>query len=111
MRIKFNTDSCIETSTCWPRPVAWRWLIAARMAMAICMPVPLSPIEGQLYVGGPSATPVTHMAPPIAWKPTHVCAGGPRLVVRHVDNTQSCEGLAHGASPEGTWKLSKEQTG
>ena len=61
-----TTASCIDTSTCWPRPVVWRCCNAARMPIAICMPVPLSPIAGNTRVGGFSGKPVTLIAPPIA---------------------------------------------
>ena len=44
------------------------------MPIAICMPVPLSPIEGQTKVGGPSGVPVVAIAPPIA------CAIGSKLL-------------------------------
>ena len=37
------------------------------MPITQCMPVPESPMEGQTYVGGPSAKPVTLMPPPMAW--------------------------------------------
>jgi hypothetical protein len=36
------------------------------MPIAICMPVPLSPIAGTTKVGGFSGKPVTLIAPPIA---------------------------------------------
>ena len=65
--MRLTTASCIETSTCWPSPVAWRCISAARMPITQCMPVPESPIDGHTYVGGPSGKPVTLMAPPMAW--------------------------------------------
>src|SRR6266478_5276773 len=46
-RLRFvTTASCMDTSTCWPRPVAWRCCSAAKMPIAMCMPVPESPIAG-----------------------------------------------------------------
>ena len=36
------------------------------MPITQCMPVPESPIDGHVKVGGPSGKPVTLMAPPIA---------------------------------------------
>src|SRR6266849_1379206 len=65
-RVRFNTASCIATSTSWPWPVRPRWTSAARIAIARCMPVPLSPILAPLSVGGPSAGPVTLIAPEVA---------------------------------------------
>jgi len=37
-RTRLTTASCMDTSTCWPRPVAWRCCSAAKMpiAMARC---------------------------------------------------------------------------
>ena len=37
------------------------------MPIAMCMPVPESPIAGTTEVGGFSGKPVTLIAPPIAW--------------------------------------------
>src|ERR1700739_4913088 len=51
-RVRFNTASCIATSTSWPRPVFWRCTRAARIAIVRCMPVPESPIFAPLTIGG-----------------------------------------------------------
>src|SRR5499425_3136948 len=66
-RVRFRTASCIATSTSWPWPVRPRCTRAARMAIARCMPVPLSPMLAPLSSGGPSASPVTLIAPEVAW--------------------------------------------
>ena len=65
-RIRLTTASCMDTSTRCPWPLACRCISAARMPITQCMPVPESPIEGHVKVGGPSGNPVTLMAPPIA---------------------------------------------
>ena len=44
------------------------------MPIAMCMPVPESPIAGHIRVGGLSGQPVTHIAPPMA------CAIGSKLL-------------------------------
>jgi hypothetical protein len=66
-RVRFSTASCIATSTRWPRPVRSRCTNAARIAIVRCMPVPESPILAPLTIGGPPASPVTLIAPEVAW--------------------------------------------
>ena len=61
------TASCIATSMRWPRPVSWRWKSAARMPMAVCRPVPVSPMVGPGLSGRWPASPVVASAPPTAW--------------------------------------------
>src|SRR2546426_478913 len=40
MRSRFTTESCWATSSRWPRPVVWRWTIAARIPIAVWSPAP-----------------------------------------------------------------------
>ena len=53
------TASCIEHSTRCPSPVRSRWMYAARMPTARCIPVPVSPSVTPRRVGGPSGVPLT----------------------------------------------------
>ena len=66
MRLKLTIASCIDTSTCWPSPVACRCHSAAMTANAACMPVPESPIVGPGLSGCEPGKPVSTMAPPVA---------------------------------------------
>src|SRR3972149_2859286 len=67
MRSRFTTASCCATSSCWPTPVVWRWMIAARTPIAQCSPAPVSARPPMAFVGGPSGQPVMLSAPAIAW--------------------------------------------
>ena len=58
-----NSDS----STFWPRPVAWRALSAARMELHASMPVHTSTMATPYLVGAPSGCPQMLIRPDSAW--------------------------------------------
>ena len=66
-RQKLTIASCIDSSTRWPWPVAWRCQSAAITPKAACTPVPESPMVGPGLSGGEPGKPVSVMAPPVAW--------------------------------------------
>ena len=54
------------TSMCWPRPVSWRWLSAARTPIVACSPAMTSKSATPARYGSPSVSPVRLMNPEIA---------------------------------------------
>ena len=65
-RVYCSIASCMAIWMCSPWPVRVRRYSAARMEMAVSMPVPVSPIVGPGFSGGPSGSPVMLIVPPQA---------------------------------------------
>ena len=59
-------DAIRLASRCWPSPVSFLWLSAARIAIVVCSPAITSNAEMPARYGGPSGSPVSDISPDIA---------------------------------------------
>src|ERR1700689_678456 len=50
-------DAISDASRCWPSPVAFLWLSAARIAIVVCRPAITSNAEMPARYGGPAGAP------------------------------------------------------